>query len=55
MKYPFRKPKVTYRQEHGDDGYCYQVRMLKLCVVLLLLKQAIVQKAQLRKACALGH
>lgn len=22
-----RAPKVTYRQEGGDDGYCYQVRV----------------------------
>lgn len=22
-----KKPKVTYRQEDGDDGYCYVVRV----------------------------
>lgn len=22
-----RQPKVTYRQEGGDDGYCYVVRV----------------------------
>jgi hypothetical protein len=22
-----KKPKVTYRQEGGDDGYCYCVRV----------------------------
>lgn len=43
------KPKVTYRQEDGDDGYCYCVRVNGRAVTYASLtrSEAMAEKARI--------
>jgi|KBSMisStandDraft_5_1062788.scaffolds.fasta_scaffold459561_4 hypothetical protein len=52
-----RKPKVTYRQEEGDDGYCYCVRVDGRAVTYpsLTRSEAMYEKARILAAWAAAH